>query len=220
LVAGFLRLSAAGPSVRRDDTPAALELPSVRLFRKDTEQAHICLGTRAISYLDPDRYVLDLINTMLGEGMSSRLFLEIRESRGLAYDVHSYTSKHRDSGYFAVYMGVDPKKAEQSLVAAVAELRRIAEQPVPASELEKAKEFTKGRLRLGLESTNAMASWLSQQQLLTGTIKTVDEVIAEVDRVDAAEIQRVAQRVLGGPLQVSVIGPFQSDRGFQAAVES
>jgi len=220
LVSADLRLPVTEAVGVQLETPIGLEEPAVRLFRKETEQAHICLGTRAISYLDPDRYVLDLINTMLGEGMSSRLFLEIRESRGLAYDVHSYTSKHQDSGYLAVYMGVDPKKAEQSLAAGVAELRRIAEQAVPAAELEKAKEFTKGRLRLGLESTNAMASWLSQQQLLTGEIKTVDEVIAEVDRIDTAEVQRVAQRVLGGPLQVAVIGPFKTDRGFRAALDA
>src|SRR5207249_8952285 len=127
---------------------------------------------RAISYLDADRYVLDLVNTILGEGMSSRLFLEIREHRGLAYDVHSFTSKHLDDGYFAVYMGVDPKNAEQAVGCAVAELRRMSGQEVPPAELVKAKEFTKGRLRLGLESTNAMASWLTQQQLLTGTIRT------------------------------------------------
>jgi len=220
VVAANMRLPGAAPAAPAADVPDDLTAPAVRLFRKETEQAHICLGTRAISYLDPDRYVLDLINTMLGEGMSSRLFLEIRESRGLAYDVHSYTSKHVDAGYFAVYMGVDPKKAEQSLVAGIAELRRMADQAVPAAELEKAKEFTKGRLRLGLESTNAMASWLSQQQLLTGVIRTVDEVIAEVDRIDTAEVQRVAQRVLGGPLQVAVIGPFKSDAGFRVAVES
>ncbi len=220
LVSGNLRLPVTTPAAAPIDSPDGLSQPGVRLYRKDTEQAHICLGTRAISYLDPDRYILDLINTMLGEGMSSRLFLEIRESRGLAYDVHSYTSKHRDAGYFALYMGVDPKKAEQSLAAGVAELRRMADQVVPAAELEKAKEFTKGRLRLGLESTNAMASWLSQQLLLTGEIKTVEEVIAEVDRIDAAEIQRVAQRVLRGPLQVAVIGPFKSDQGFRTALDS
>lgn len=220
LVGSNLRLPTSPGSARDDAGPAAVTEPGVRLLHKDTEQAHICLGARAISYLDPDRYILDLVNTMLGEGMSSRLFLEIRESRGLAYDVHSYTSKHRDSGYFALYMGVDPKKAEQALAAGVAELRRMAEQPVPAAELEKAKEFTKGRLRLGLESTNAMASWLSQQLLLTGVIRTVDEVIAEVDRVDADDIRRVSRRVLGGPLQVAVIGPFKSDSGFRAAIES
>lgn len=220
LVAANLRLPVySGPGMALE-APGELEAPKVRLHHKQTEQAHICLGTRAISYLDPDRYTIDLINTMLGEGMSSRLFLEIRETRGLAYDVHSYTSKHEDSGYFAIYMGVDPKNAEQALAAAAAELRRVVEVEVPPEELNKAKEFTKGRLRLGLESTNAMASWLSQQLLLTGTIHTVEDVVKAVDAITTEDVQRVARRVLAGPLQVAVIGPFKSDAGFRAIAEN
>src|SRR5437764_1246201 len=201
-----------------DAAPDGHRAPEVVLLEKKTEQAHICLGSRALSYMDPDRYALDLVNTVLGEGMSSRLFLEIREQRGLAYDVHSYSSKHRDSGYFAVYMGVDPKKAEEAVAAALEELRRIAEQEVPESELTKAKEFTKGRLRLGLESTNAMASWLAQQLLLTGTIRTVDEVIAIIDGLTAADLRGVAARVMGAPTQMAGIGPFPSAEPFRKAI--
>jgi predicted Zn-dependent peptidase len=199
--------------------PAPLDEATVFLHRKDTEQAHICLGTRGISYFDDDRYTLDLITTVLGEGMSSRLFLEIRERRGLAYDVHSFTSKHRDAGYFATYMGVDPKKTQEAIAAAVKELRRLAEEEIPESELTKVKEFTKGRLRLGLESTNAMASWLSQQQLLTGTIRTLQEVVAAIDRVTVDDVRRVAQRVLAQPIQMAVIGPFRDDGAFRSALE-
>jgi predicted Zn-dependent peptidase len=173
---------------------------------------------RALSYQDPDRYALDILNTVLGEGMSSRLFLEIREQRGLAYDVHSFTSKHRDTGYFAIYMGVDPKKAEEAVNAALAELRTVVEQEIPEAELIKAKEFTKGRLRLGLESTNAMASWLAQQLLLTGTIRTVEEVIGIVDALTSADLRRVANRVLTAPAQMAVIGPFPSDAAFRKAI--
>jgi len=198
--------------------PAGHTAPGVVLLEKKTEQAHICLGSRAISYMDPERYALDLVNTVLGEGMSSRLFLEIREQRGLAYDVHSYSSKHRDTGYFAVYMGVDPKKAEEAVLAALAELRRVAEEDIPEAELTKAKEFTKGRLRLGLESTNAMASWLAQQLLLTGTIRTVDEVVAIIDALSAADLRRVATRVMGAPTQLAVIGPFSSPEPFRRAI--
>ena len=198
--------------------PGPLERPSVLLLRKETEQAHICLGTRALSYLDPDRYALDLLNTILGEGMSSRLFLEIREKRGLAYDVHSYSSKHRDGGYFATYLGVDPKKAEEAVDAVLQELRAVADHPVPEEELTKACEFTKGRLRLGLESTNSLASWLCQQELLMDELKTVDEVIANYQAVTAADVQRIAQYVLRQPLQLAVIGPFASDGPFRAAV--
>jgi predicted Zn-dependent peptidase len=199
--------------------PGPLTEPVVLLHKKDTEQAHICLGTRALSYLDPDRYALDLLNTILGEGMSSRLFLEIREQRGLAYDVHSFSSKHSDGGYFAVYMGVDPKKAEEAVNAVMAELRRIASELVPEEELTKAKEFTKGRLRLGLEGTNSLATWLCQQELLTGRVKTVEEVIQLFEAVSREELQRVAQRVLSEPVQLAVIGPFPSDRPFLSAIK-
>jgi len=198
--------------------PPALAAAQVRLQRKDTEQAHICIGTRALSYLDEDRYNLDLLNTILGEGMSSRLFLEIREKRGLAYDVHSYTSKHRDCGYFGVYTGVDPSKADEAVNAIVAELRRVIETDVPETELEKARQFTLGRLKLGLESTNAMASWLGQQQLLAGRIRTLDEVVRAIEAVTVSSIRQVAQRVLDQPLQIAVIGPFDSDAGFRRAV--
>jgi len=198
--------------------PPPLDRPAVLLHRKDTEQAHLCLGTRALSYLDPDRYALDLLNTILGEGMSSRLFLEIREKRGLAYDVHAYSSKHRDAGYFAVYAGVDPKKAEEALDAVLGELRKIAEEPVPDRELTKVREYTKGRLRLGLESTNSLASWLCQQQLLTSEVKTVDDVLALYEAVTVQDLQRVARRVLTQPIQLAVIGPFDSDAPFRTAI--
>jgi predicted Zn-dependent peptidase len=198
--------------------PGPLTEPVVLLHKKDTEQAHICLGTRALSYLDPDRYALDLLNTILGEGMSSRLFLEIREKRGLAYDVHSFSSKHSDAGYFAVYMGVDPKKTEEAVNAVMGELRRVASEQVPAEELTKAKEFTKGRLRLGLEGTNSLATWLCQQELLTGRVKTVEEVVQLFEAVTLEELQRVAKRVLSQPVQLAVIGPFPSDGPFRSAI--
>jgi predicted Zn-dependent peptidase len=198
--------------------PSALERPTVLLQRRDTEQAHICLGTRGVSYLDPDRYAVDLLNTILGQGMSSRLFLEIREKRGLAYDVHSYASQHMDGGYFAVYVGVDPGKAEEAVAAVQEELRRATEELVPEEELTKAQEFKKGSLRLSLESTTSLASWLCQQELLMGELRTVDEVISLVESIQAEDLRRVAQRVLNQPLQLAMIGPFESDAPFRAAV--
>ena len=218
VVEEHLTLPRGGEGIPFQPAPAPLTEPAVVLQDRRTEQAHICIGTRALSYLDPDRYALDILTTILGEGMSSRLFLEIREQRGLAYDVHAFTSKHHDNGYFAVYMGVDPKKAEEAVEATIAELRRVADEPVPESELVKAKEFMKGRLRLGLESTNAMASWLSQQLLLTGTIRSVEEVVTTIDRLTAEDLQRVAGQVLTQPLQAAVIGPFKTDKAFRRAV--
>jgi len=198
--------------------PPALESPHVLVRRRDTEQAHICLGARALSYLDPDRYALDILNTVLGEGMSSRLFLNIRERLGLAYDVHSFTQKHRDTGYLGVYIGVEPGKAVEAVNAAMAELRGLSENEVSPDEVVRAKEFTKGRLRLELETTNGVAFWLTYQELLLGRIKSIDEEIALVDAVTAADLKRVAQQVLSGPMQMAVIGPFTRDSAFRLAI--
>jgi predicted Zn-dependent peptidase len=205
---GAMSATSAGP----------LDGPHVLVRRRNTEQAHICLGTRALSYLHPDRYAFDLFNTVLGEGMSSRLFLNIRERLGLAYDVHSFTQKHRDTGYLGVYIGVDPKKAVDAVNAVMAELGSLAESEVAHEELVRAKEFTKGRLRLELETTNGVAFWLTYQESLLGEIKTIDEELALVDAVTAADVRRVASEVLQGPIQMSVIGPFHRDGGFRLAI--
>ncbi len=199
-------------------TPPALDASRVVMRRRRTEQAHICMGVRAYSYLHPDRYVLDLLNTVLGEGMSSRLFLNIRERLGLAYDVHSFTQKHRDTGLLGVYLGVEPKKAAQAVAAVMGEMRVAREQELTDEELYRAKEFTKGRLRLELETTNGVAFWLTYQQLLMGAIKTIDEEVALVDVITAQDVRRVANDVLGGPMQLAVIGPFAKDTSFRLAI--
>ena len=198
--------------------PAELDAPHVLVRRQKTEQAHICLGVRAYSYLHPDRYAIDLLNTVLGEGMSSRLFLDIRERLGLAYDVHSFMSKYRDTGYIAVYLGVDPKKAAEAVGAVITELTGLGERDVLPDELARAKEFTKGRLRLELETTNGVAFWLTYQELLLGEIKTIEEELALIDAVTAADVRRVAAEILGGPMQMAVIGPFTRDAAFRTAI--
>src|SRR5205809_3253459 len=218
LVARGLSLGADADGALSAAAPLPLESPRVLVRRRDTEQAHVCLGARALSYMDPDRYALDLLNTVLGEGMSSRLFLNIRERLGLAYDVHSFTQKHRDTGYLGVYIGVDPSKAADAVNAAMAELRALGESEVSPEELTRAKEFTKGRLRLELETTNGVAFWLTYQELLLGEIKSIDEEVALVDGVTAADVRRVAQEVLGGPMQMAVIGPFTRDSAFRLAI--
>jgi len=150
--------------------------------------------------------------------MSSRLFLDIRERLGLAYDVHSFTQKHRDTGYLGVYVGVDPKKAVDAVNAVLMELRALSQTEVAEDELARAKEFTKGRLRLELETTNGVAFWLTYQELLLGQIKTIDEELTLVDAVTADDVKRVAVEVLSGPLQMAVVGPFQRDGAFRLAI--
>ena len=198
--------------------PPPLDGPHALVRRRDTEQAHICLGARAFSYLHPDRHALDLLNTVLGEGMSSRLFLNIRERLALAYDVHSFTQKHRDTGYLGVYIGVEPKKAVDAVNAVMAELRALSELPVTSDELARAKEFTKGRLRLELETTNGVSFWLTYQELLLGRIYSIEEELALVDAVTADDVRRVAGEVFSGAMQMSVIGPFARDSGFRLAI--
>lgn len=218
LVAPRLTLPPGLDGAQPPAAPGPLQSARVQVRRRNTEQAHICLGVRAFSYVHPDRYTLDLLNTVLGEGMSSRLFLNIRERLGLAYDVHSFTQKHRDTGYIGVYIGVEPKKAVDAVNAVMSELRKLNESDVTPEELDRAKEFTKGRLRLELETTNGVAFWLTYQELLLGEIKTIEEELELVDAVTAADIRRVANDVLMAPVQMAVIGPFSRDGGFRLAI--
>jgi predicted Zn-dependent peptidase len=186
----------------------------IRMKTKQTEQAHFCVSLPSLSYLDPDRYALELLNIILGEGMSSRLFLEIREKRGLAYDVHSYTNEYQDTGSLVVYAGVEPGKIDQALRASLDELARMSE-PVPQDELDRAKEFWKGRMLLRLEDTRSIASWLGAQELLLERIYSVDDIIERVDAIEAEDLRRLAGRLfLDERLCFSVIGPYRSEDRF------
>ena len=189
-VSANLKLPAEPNGMRKPEPPAPLDRSNVVLRRKRTEQAHICLGVRALSYMHADRYALDLLNTVLGEGMSSRLFLNIRERLGLAYDVHSFTQKHVDTGHLGVYLGVDPKKATEAIRAVIAEMNDLCELDLTDEELLQAKEFTKGRLRLDLETTNGVAFWLTYQELLVNEIRR--------SRMSWARWMRLPQATSGG----------------------
>jgi len=188
--------------------------PSVLLKAKKTEQAHLVLGVHAPSYMDRDRHVIDMLNCVLGEGMSSRLFLEVREKLGLAYDVHSYVNKMFDTGVLGVYAGTEPRQAARAVGAIVGQLRRLCDEPVGAAELVKAKEFYKGRLLLQMESTNSVATWYGGQEALMGRIQDVDETVAEIDAVTPDDLQGKARQLFGQPIQLAVIGPFRSETPF------
>jgi predicted Zn-dependent peptidase len=190
----------------------------VRLKTKSTEQAHFCLAFPSLSYFDADRYALELLNIILGEGMSSRLFLEIRERQGLAYDVHSYTNEYDDTGSLVIYAGVEPARIDQAVRASLSEVSRFAEL-VPEDELARAKEFWKGRMLLRLEDTRSIASWLGAQEVLLGRIYSVEEVIDRVDAVEAADLRRLAERLfVPAKLCVAVIGPYRSEDRFLKAL--
>jgi predicted Zn-dependent peptidase len=187
----------------------------VAVHYKRTEQAHIEIGLHGVSSRDPDRFACDLISIILGEGMSSRLFMELREKRALCYDVHSYASHYLDAGSLAVYAGVDPKKAVEAVQALFAELERIRDDGGSEEELRKAKELSKGRLLLRMEDTRSVSGWIGSQEILLGSVLTPDDIVRMVEAVTPDDMRRVAHRLLeGSKLTLAVVGPFKSDHRF------
>jgi len=207
--------------------PAVVPLPAadptgaaVSVLDRRAGQANIVLGARAPSYRDERRFTADILNVVLGEGMSSRLFLELREERALAYDVHSFLTRVADSGTLAISLGCEPKRALVAIRAAVDELRRLATDPVPAAELERAKEYARGRLSVQLESTSALCNHLGQQELLTGEILLAEDIAERLVDVDAEAIRSLAADILGGGLRAAVIGPFRKPDPFLEALSA
>jgi len=185
--------------------------PRLRIESKDIEQAHICLAVHGFSHSHLRRFPLDLLSTVLGGGMSSRLFTEIRERRGLAYDIHSYTEHFLNSGAFTVYAGVDPGKVETTVTAIIEEIAQV-KQGVSADELTRAKELSKGRLYLRLEDSRNVALWNGSQELLLDKILSVDDVIAIVDAITADELRDVAEEILtDSGRNLAITGPVKDD---------
>ena len=183
----------------------------LRIEPKDIEQAHLCLAVHGFSRSHPQRFTIDLFNTVLGGGMSSRLFTEIREHRGLAYDIHSYTEHFLNSGSFAIYAGVDPEKIETAVAAILEETSQI-KQGITASELTRAKELSKGRLYLRFEDSQNVALWYGGQEILTQQILDIDDVISIVDAITIDELKEVAKEILTeSRLNLAVIGPIKKD---------
>ena len=187
--------------------------PRVRMIKKKTEQTNICLSTLGVNYASPDYYTFLLINALLGDGMSSRLFQTIREEQGLAYDIGSYFNSYYETGNFLVSAGVDPSHTQETISATVAELMHLYKEPVPDDELERIKAYVRGGFLLGLEGTQQMASWLGSQECLYNQIREVDEIIVHVNAVSAADIQRVA-RICFAPQwrRLAIIGPHDTQR--------
>jgi predicted Zn-dependent peptidase len=152
-----------------------------------------------------------VLNTVLGEGMSSRLFLEIRENKGLAYAINSYANHFQDAGQMTVYAGIDPKQLSACVEAIMLELGRLQER-VPEDELKKAREFCKGRLVLRMEDTRSVVGWMGGQELLLGYILTVDEVVSKIDSVRVDDLVRVARELLlPEKVKLAVVGPVNEN---------
>jgi predicted Zn-dependent peptidase len=195
---------------------AAVNGSRVKVHEKASDQAHICLGVRSRPLTDPDRYVLMVLSTVLGGGMSSRLFTEVRERRGLAYYVFATNHAYTDAGSLYAQAGVDIDRIDDAVETVAAELRTIAAEAVPADELRKAKSFSKGRFALQIESPHGLIMFGLRREVLEGTAAEPEEVIAGIEAVTAEDVQRVAGGLIdGGALRLAVIGPFDDADRFE-----
>jgi predicted Zn-dependent peptidase len=193
----------------------------VQVHQKESDQAHLCLGVRSYPLGHPDRYALLLLSTVLGTGMSSRLFTEVRERRGLAYYVFAHNQSYTDAGSLYSQAGVDIARADEAVETIAREFRRIADEPVPAEELEKARALAKGRFVLRLENPQGMTVFGLSREVLEGEAVEPDEVLAGLDAVTADDLHRVAQDVIASNgINLALIGPFEDADRFESLLGS
>jgi predicted Zn-dependent peptidase len=192
---------------------------AVRVAHRPTEQANLLLAVPGLSSADPRRFALSILNAAFGGGMSSRLFTEIREKRGLAYSVYSFLDHYADTGLFAVYAGCQPGNAEQVLALIRTELRRVAEHGLSREELARAKGQLAGGLVLGLEDTGSRMSRLGKSELVYGELRSLDELLTVIRGVRAADVAELAADLLAARPALAAVGPF-ADHDFADAVAS
>jgi predicted Zn-dependent peptidase len=202
---------AAGSATRTGAPP----LPASRVVsrsKKELEQVHLCLGRPAYPQGHPNRYAAFILNTILGGSMSSRLFQNVREKRGLVYSISSGVTAYSDAGCLTIYAGTSVDSVDQVIRLTVEELRRFRQEPVPAEELTRAKEHLKGSLMLSLEHTGSRMNHLARQEIYFGRPFSLDEVIAGIDSVTADQIERVARELFDGELTMSLLGNLKGYR--------
>jgi predicted Zn-dependent peptidase len=202
----------AQPAPLRPFSPP-LMLSGAVVEDRPTEQAHLVLGTHALARDDERRWALSVLSNGLGGGMSSRLFQEVREKRGLAYSVYSYVSAHHDAGMFGIYAGCAPARVDEVLSLCRSELVSVADKGLTDEEVARAKGQMRGSLVLGLEDTGAQMSRIGKALLVHGEVLSVDELVAHIDGVTPDDVRAVADDVLRRPLSLGIIGPFP-DRDF------
>ena len=206
--------------LQRRETGTALPVAAanggrVKVHTKDSDQAHLVLGVRSRPIDDPDRYVLQLLATVLGGGMSSRLFTEVRERRGLAYYVFGTNHAYTDTGSLYSQAGVDINRIDDAVSTIVEQFRLLASEPVPPDELEKARNFAKGRFVLQLESPHGTIMFGLRREVLEGRAEEPQAVLDALDTVTAEDVQRVAQEILDDGPYLAVIGPFDDAGRFE-----
>jgi predicted Zn-dependent peptidase len=190
----------------------AVGASQLAVLEKSTEQAHICYGVATMNAHHPDRFALAILDGVLGGGMSSRLFQEIREKRGLVYAVYSFSALYQDTGEFAVYAGTKPEKAEEVIKLIRTETERIASSGVKPDELDRVRQAAKGHLVLGMESTRNRMTRLGKNEVTGGEILSADEIVERFDAVTMEDLRRVSADVLSAEKVLAVIGPFDRDR--------
>jgi len=192
------------------------DAPRARIVNRPTEQAHLCISFPAISYRDDRRYTQSTIDSILSSGMSSRLFQEIREKRGLVYSVFGYFRSYEDVGQGVVYAGCDLDRVHEAIDAILGELRKLRDVRVSDEEIIRNRELRKGRLLMGLEDSRSVASWVGSQEATFGEIKTPEQVMEEIDAVTAEDVQALAQELLlDERLNLVVIGPYDDAAPFE-----
>lgn len=196
--------------------PALPAGPRTLVARRDTAQAQLVLGLPALRRDHPDSWILAVLNAVLGDGMSSRLFLSIREEKGLAYDISSGLVDYADAGALVVSAGVDPEGIRDALAAILAELARLRDERVPTDELEKAKRYLAGGLELRMEETRHVASWIGGQEALHDRVMTLDEALAAIEAVAPRDVLRVAgELVRDDGLRLAAVAPARHLRGLE-----
>ena len=198
-----------GPEICGDPTPVThvQEESQIKLEYRNTEQIHLSIALPGIGLEHPDAYALDLLSVILGEGMSSRLFAELREKRGLAYDVQSGVSHFKDTGAFVITAGVDPSRAYEAVPAILEQVADVRDS-ASEEEIERAKQLVAGRLMLRMEDTRAVSAWMGSQEMLRRTILDVDDVVEKINAVSTSDLKRVAARhIVTDRLNMAVVGP-------------
>ena len=202
-------------------SPAPVQLSGgngarVKVHTKASDQAHICLGVHSHPLEHPDRYVLQVLATVLGGGMSSRLFTEVRERRGLAYYVYGVNHSYTDTGSLYAQAGVDINRIDDAVSTIAAELRKIAAEAVPQDELDKAKSFAKGRFVLQLETSQGLIMFGLRREVLESRTPDPEEILRDIDKVTVEDVQRVARELIAGHgPNLAVIGPFDDPARFE-----
>lgn len=190
--------------------------PEVKLSFKETDQSHLILGVRSYNIFQKERFATALLATILGGYMSSRLWIEVRERRGLAYYVRAVNEAYTDSGYLGANAGIDNQRVEEAIKVIVSQFKKIREKRIPESEIKKAKDHIKGATLLALESSDEVASYLAGQEILKKEILTPEQFFGKINKVTAADLQRVAQDIFQpAKLNLALIGPFKGKEKFE-----